>query len=244
MTLMQFIKPAGGFAAVALIGFGALSIVSSGVQADSNSEVQIGFAITPVRLNTKGLNPALVGKGSYIVNAKGDCNGCHNSPGHGGEWAPGFNPYFGQPKMVNAAGFLGGGATFGPFPGLGPGSSTDPMINPLFIYSRNLTPGCDTSPCTKPLPEGGSTFEQFRTIMRTGHDYDDAHPPCPTKGAVGCIASPPFDASLLQVMPWPVQANMSDDDIRAIYEYLRAIPCVSNAEVPDLPSILYQYCPE
>jgi hypothetical protein len=50
--------------------------------------VQIGFAIAPVQLNMNGKNPALVGKGSYIVNAKGDCNGCHNSPDLGGEWAP------------------------------------------------------------------------------------------------------------------------------------------------------------
>jgi hypothetical protein len=31
---------------------------------------------------------------------------------------------------------------------------------------------------------------------------------------------------LLQVMPWPVYRNMTDRDLRAIYEYLRAIPCV------------------
>ena len=29
---------------------------------------------------------------------------------------------------------------------------------------------------------------------------------------------------LLQVMPWPVYSHMRGTDLRAIYEYLRAIP--------------------
>jgi cytochrome c553 len=27
-------------------------------------------------------------------------------------------------------------------------------------------------------------------------------------------------------MPWPVYQSLSDNDLRAIYEYLSAIPCV------------------
>ena len=27
-------------------------------------------------------------------------------------------------------------------------------------------------------------------------------------------------------MPWPIYANMNDHDLRAIYEYLSAIPCL------------------
>ncbi|MBZ5621346.1 MAG: hypothetical protein LAQ69_21850 [Acidobacteriia bacterium] len=232
MTLMQFVKPAGALAAFGLIGFAAMSIISPRVQADSNSDVQIGFAIAPVQLNLKGKNPALVGKGSYIVNAKADCNGCHNSLDLGGEWAAGHNPYFGQPKMVNAKGYLGGGSPFGPFPGQGIGG-----VGPLIIYSRNLTPDASG------LPEGGHTFQEFLTIFRTGHDFDLAHPACPTLGAAGCIASPPFNASLLQVMPWPVYSNMSDDDLQAVYEYLSAIPCISHKGTVGLPSNLYQTCP-
>lgn len=238
MRIRQLAKPAGALAALGLVGFAAISINSPSVQADSDSAVQIGFAISPVQLNMKGKNPALVGKGSYIVNAKGDCNGCHNSPDLGGEWVAGKNPFFGQPKLVNAAGYLGGGSPFGPFPGKGIGG-----VGSLTVYSRNLTPGCDSAPCTNPLPEGGHTFEEFLTIIRTGHDMDLAHPACPTLGVEGCIASPPFDASLLQVMPWPVQANMSDDDLRAVYEYLSAIPCISHKGTPGLPSNLYQTCP-
>jgi len=224
-------------AAVALLGFTRFSITAPPVLAQSNgqSEVQIGFAIAPVTLNMKGKNPALVGKGSYLVNAKGDCNGCHNSPDLGGEFAPGHNPFFGQPTQVNANGYLGGGEQFGPFPGLGPTG-----VPGLIIYPRNLTPDISGRPI------GGATFQEFHAIMRTGHDFDNAHPACPTLGVEGCLASPPgvpFDATLLQVMPWPIFANMSDDDLRAIYEYLSAIPCISHAGTQGLPAILYQTCP-
>jgi hypothetical protein len=231
MTLVQFAKTGAALGAFGLIGLAAMWMSSPSAQADSNSDVQIGLAIAPVNLNMKGKNPALVGKGSYIVNAKADCNGCHNSPDLGGEWAPGFNPYFGQTKMVNARGYLGGGSTFGPFPGKGIGG-----VGPLTIYSRNLTPDASG------LPEGGHTFQEFLTIMRTGHDFDSAHPPCPTLGVMGCVG-PPFNASLLLVMPWPVHANMSDDDLQAIYEYLSAIPCISHKGTVGLPANLYQTCP-
>jgi hypothetical protein len=60
-----------------------------------------------------GKNPALVGLGSYIVNAQADCDGCH-SAGPQTEFAPGGNPYFGQPTKINPAMYLGGGRDFGP----------------------------------------------------------------------------------------------------------------------------------
>src|SRR5262249_55763623 len=86
--------------------------------------------------------------------------------------------------------------------------------------------------------------QEFTNILRTGHDYDAAHKACPDmSGELGCIFSPPFAAGLLQVMPWPVQGNMSDNDIAAIYEYLRAIPCISHDGSQGLPPLLHQVCP-
>src|SRR5690242_2680503 len=38
-----------------------------------------GFQIAPVPLNMQGRDPYLVGYGSYLVNAVGDCNGCHSA---------------------------------------------------------------------------------------------------------------------------------------------------------------------
>ncbi len=37
----------------------------------------------------------------------------------------------------------------------------------------------------------------------------------------------PLISPLLQVMPWPVYANMTDRDLKAVYEFLRSIPCVA-----------------
>jgi hypothetical protein len=78
--------------------------------------------------------------------------------------------------------------------------------------------------------------------MRTGHDFDNAHPACPTSGVEGCVA-PPNAANLLQVMPWPQYGNMSDDDLRAAWTYLGAIPCISHTGTVGLPANIYQTCP-
>jgi hypothetical protein len=37
-------------------------------------------------------------------------------------------------------------------------------------------------------------------------------------------------------MRWPIHKNMTEHDLRAIYEYLSAIPCV---EGPPAPSVLH-----
>jgi hypothetical protein len=179
---------------------------------ESDSRIEQGFKIAPVHLNLEGKNRALVGLGSYIVNAQADCDGCH-SAGPRTEFAMGGNPYFGQkPEKVNPATYLGGGRDFGelvPPPGIGS----------AHIISRNLTP--DKSG----LPEGGNDFSTFLAILRTGKDFDHLHPTCTGAPNPGCVPKP-FDGELLQIMPWPIQKNMTDHDIRAIYEYLKAIPCI------------------
>ena len=37
----------------------------------------------------------------------------------------------------------------------------------------------------------------------------------------------PFNGDLLPIMPWPSLRHMTDHDLRAIYEYLKAIPCIA-----------------
>jgi hypothetical protein len=169
-----------------------------------------GFQIAPVPLNMQGRDPLLVGYGSYLVNAVGDCNGCH-SAGPQTQYTPTGNPFTGQPAVVNPATYMGGGDDFGAFP--------DPAGPFPHIISRNLTP--DSSG----LPEGGNTLAQFVQIMRTGVDTDHMHPTC-TGAPDGKCIPPPFNGSLLQVMPWPTFQNMTDDDLLAIYTYLSTIPCL------------------
>jgi hypothetical protein len=63
------------------------------------------------------------------------------------------------------------------------------------LRSRNLT-----------RVDDDHTVDEFIMTMRTGHDLHSAEP------------------RLLQVMPWPVYQDMTDHDLRAIYEYLSVIP--------------------
>jgi hypothetical protein len=148
------------------------------------ARIELGIRIAPVPLNLTGKSRDMVGLGSYLVNV-GGCNDCHTQP----NYADGGDPFQGQPKKINAKGYLGGGGT--PF-------------GPVFV-PRNLTPD------KTGLAEGGHTYDEFAQIIRTGIDLDHAHPQI---------------SPLLQVMPWPNYQEMSDRDLRAIYEYLGAIPCV------------------
>ncbi len=226
MTPRKFVKASAAAAAFAAIVFAGMLSSSPRVKAQDDvggddSRIQQGFAIAPVPLNLDGKNRALVGLGSYIVNAVSDCNACHN-PGPGNnQFLPGGNPYKGQPKIINPATYLGGGRDFGAF---------DKMMLSAHIVSRNLTPD------KTGLPEGGHTFAEFVQIMRTGKDFDHLHPTCPP-GVLntGCVP-PPFDGDLLQIMPWFNFQDMTDHELRAIYEYLSAIPCIDTI-IPGQPQL-------
>jgi hypothetical protein len=82
------------------------------------------------------------------------------------------------------------------------------MFGPF--VSRNLTPDENGRPA-------GLTFAQFREVIRTGKDIDHVPPHVPSE-----------ENDLLQVMPWPIYREMIDDDLRAIYEFLRSIPHVES----------------
>jgi uncharacterized protein (TIGR03437 family) len=231
---MHQFQPVTGFniaLGVAVLG-ATITVAPSLVYADATDpRIQIGLNIAPVSLNLQGLDMAQVGIGSYIVNANSTCNSCHTSADIGPEYLK--DPFSNQqPFVVNPAAYLGGGTYFGTLPG---GAN---------IFARNLTP--DTSG----RPVGGRSLQEFITTMRTGHDFDNAHPNCPATGAEGCIAGLPqttLDGSLLQIMPWPTFSRMQDSDLAAIYEYLKAIPCISHngtpPQSPPLPSIVFQNCP-
>jgi hypothetical protein len=201
--------------AIALVALsaGAARLAAGGPSDEEERKVELGLRIAPVPLNMTGKDRNLVGLGSYIVNAQGDCNGCHSTSTQE-EYVFGGIPYFGQrPTVVNPSGYLGGGQDFG---------TLDPLGQTAHIVSRNLTPD------KTGRPEGGHTFEEFRKIIRTGVDMDHAHPTCaPNQADTSRCVPPPFDGNLLQIMPWPTYQNMTDHDLRAIYEYLSAVPCVT-----------------
>lgn len=157
---------------------------------DAESKVRIGLSYAKdqgIHLDLKGRNRALVGMGSYLVNAVGGCNDCHTAP----PYIQDPYAFLGAPKQINAPCYLAGGTPFGPF------------------VSRDITPWENGKPA-------GLTFQGFRHVIRTGEDPDNP-------------------GQLLQVMPWPVYQAMTDGDLRAIYEYLSAIPAI-NANVCGVPS--------
>jgi hypothetical protein len=78
------------------------------------------------------------------------------------------------------------------------------MFGPA-ITAPNLTPDNKGRPA-------GLTRDEFVQTLRTGHN---PHDPA---------------GQILQVMPWPVIGKMTNHDLYAVYEYLRAIP-----SLPDNP---------
>lgn len=116
------------------------------------SRIIRGFRIAPVPLDLRDKDLALVGLGSYIVNAQGACNDCHTNP----PFAAGGDPFLGQPKRINAERYLAGGTSFGPF------------------VSRNLTPDEQGRPA-------GLTLGEFRRVLRTGVDLEHLPPHVPSE---------------------------------------------------------------
>jgi len=76
-------------------------------------------------------------------------------------------------------------------------------------YSSNLTPDRNTG-------LGIWTEDMFVKAMRTGRHMGVSRP-------------------ILPPMPWTALKNMSDEDLKAIYAYLRTIPAVSNRVPEPLP---------
>jgi hypothetical protein len=70
------------------------------------------------------------------------------------------------------------------------------------VFSRNLTPDAQGRPA-------GLTFSEFEQVIRFGVDFKGLPPPGP-----------------LVIMPWPAYRNGTDRYVEALYEYLRAIPCI------------------
>lgn len=141
----------------ALLSLGALSGCAEEAGTTSGNQVvapqettereriEKGLLLTPVPVDLTGKDRDLVGLGSYIVNAQGGCNDCHSNP----PYLPGGDPFKGEPKQVNVAGFLRGGMQFG--------------TAPYQIVSPSLRPNAQGLPA-------GLSLEAFILLLRTGND--------------------------------------------------------------------------
>ncbi|MCC6739743.1 MAG: diheme cytochrome c-553 [Planctomycetia bacterium] len=145
-----------------------------------------------------------VARGSYIVNSFG-CTDCHTP----------FKLGPNGPEKDNSR-FLSGhpeDLPVGKAPKLeGAWAMAADVTNTAFAgpwgisYAMNLTPDPNTG-------IGIWDEDRFVRAIRTGRHWGDARP-----------INPP--------MPWDVIRNMTDEDLKSIYAYLRTIPPVVN-HVPD-----------
>jgi hypothetical protein len=150
------------------------------------------------------LNPKMVERGKYLVTLA-SCNDCHTP------WKLGPNGP--EPDMTR---MLSGHPQELPMPPVaassGPWVWSGAATNTAFAgpwgvsYAFNLTPDKNTG-------IGIWSEDIFMKTIRTGRHWGVARP-------------------ILPPMPWQNIREMSDDDLRAVYAYLRSIPPVSN-KVPD-----------
>jgi cytochrome c553 len=145
----------------------------------------------------------LVKRGEYLVNI-GSCNDCHTP------WR--LDEKLGMP-VPDTSRRLSGHPADAPDPA-GQYTQPDTMImgatftsfRQAFgtVYAANLTPDATGL--------GAWTEDQFIRAMRTGRK-------------MGIEGGPP----ILPPMPWPNIAHATDDDLRAIFAYLKSLPPISNA---------------
>jgi len=145
-------------------------------------------------------------RGQYLVQI-GGCNECHTP------WV--FNKALNMP-VPDMSRYLSGHPADAPDPAGTPGKGDIALIGPDFtsfkmpfgvVYSANLTPDMDTG-------LGSWRDVEFIKAMRTGKHF----------GGNGRAIFPP--------MPWMNLSTLTDEDLRAVFAYLRSIPAVRNP-VPD-----------
>ena len=144
-----------------------------------------------------------VARGGYIVSYSG-CNDCHTP------WV--FNKEFGMPipdmtRMLSGhpAGTPDSATKINPKTDLAliGGTFTQFTLPFGIVYSANLTPDKETG-------LGNWTEEMFIKALRTGMHL----------GAEGRPILPP--------MPWPEFRNFTDEDLKAIFAFLKSIPAIHN----------------
>jgi len=161
------------------------------------------FATLPAHAET--VANATVARGAYLVKA-GGCNDCH-TPLKMGPQGP-------QPDFARALSGHPENLKMPPAPRLaaGPWLWVGAATNTAFAgpwgvsYAMNLTPDAETG-------LGKWTEQQFVATLRTGRHLGVSRP-------------------VLPPMPIGATSQMTEQDLKAIYAYLRTVPAIRN-RVPD-----------
>jgi mono/diheme cytochrome c family protein len=158
-------------------------------------------AAAPAPANSASLEAARVKRGEQLV-MLGGCADCHTPKA--------FDPKLKMPVPQRAL-FLAGHPEHGPEPQSKPGTGDSAVIGGSFtsfaapfgvVYAANLTPDPETG-------LGGWSEDDFVKTLRSGHEKGTGRP-------------------ILPPMPWQNLAAQPEQDLRAIYAYLRSIPPVKN----------------
>lgn len=154
--------------------------------------------------------PSPVERGAFLVRM-GSCTDCHTPMV--------FDEKIGMP-VPDRSRYLSGHPEGAPRPQGQPKGHDQAVIGPTFtsfrlpfgtVFAANLTPDPETG-------LGNWTEDMFLRAVRTGRHM----------GGNGRPIVPP--------MPWPTLAQQSDDDLKAIFAYLRSLPAIKNeVPQPDVP---------
>lgn len=143
--------------------------------------------------------PDRVKRGEYLVNTSG-CHDCH-TPWIMKEGGPGpdmSRMLSGHPESLRVP---APPKLDSPWVWVGAGSNSA-FAGPWGIsYTKNLTPD--------PTGLGEWTEKEFIDAIRSGKSRGNGRP-------------------IMPPMPWPVYRNFTDDDLKAIFAYLRTIPAIRN----------------
>jgi len=191
------------------IALGAM--VATMAAACTNSEAQKPPTSTSASLVTTTADTAIPPasgdpkRGAYLVSIMG-CHDCHTpfKMGPNGPEPDMTRALSGHPEQIGAL----KAANVGPEPWTWASAATNTAFSgPWGIsYTFNLTPDRNTG-------IGIWTEEMFITAIRTGKHMGHARP-------------------ILPPMPWPVYRNATDDDLKAVFAYLRTLEPITN-HVPD-----------
>jgi hypothetical protein len=167
----------------------------------------VGCGVGDTRVSASNGSAAgdAVKRGEYLVSVVG-CNDCHTPLKMGPQGPePDMTRFLsGHPEQV---GPLPAASAQGPWLWAGAATNTA-FAGPWGVsYAANLTPDRNTG-------LGIWDEKMFMTAIRTGRHMGTSRP-------------------IMPPMPWPAFRNASDDDLKAIYAYLKSIKPITN-HVPDV----------
>ena len=163
------------------------------------STIAVGAGAPPMAADPA--NAERIARGQYLVRF-GGCHDCHtpHKPGPNGIEPDLTRALSGHPSTLTMP--SPPPLPPGPWAWMGAGTNTA-FSGPWGVsFTANLTPDIDTG-------LGKWTEEMFITALRTGRHEGKGRP-------------------ILPPMPYPYVSSLTDDDLKAVFAYLRSLPPVRN----------------